>query len=94
MLRITRQDHNGDGLTLRLEGRLLEPWVAELRQESLAAGTRPLRLDLSAVSFLDAAGVEAVRGLLSQGATLGGCSSFVRELLGEPGKDQGYGLCD
>jgi ABC-type transporter Mla MlaB component len=87
MLRITRQDNNGNGITLRLEGRLLEPWVSELRQESFAAGSGTIRLDLSAVSYLDAAGVEAVRGLLAQGATLDGCSSFVRELLGEPGKD-------
>jgi anti-anti-sigma regulatory factor len=93
MLRITRQVEKGNGVTLRLEGRLLEPWVSALRQEfDDAAGGRSARLDLSAVSFLDAAGVEAVRELLRRGAELRGCSNFVRDLLGESGKDHGDGL--
>jgi anti-anti-sigma regulatory factor len=76
MLRITPTDGER---TLRLEGRLVEPWVGELLRawrEAAGAG-----LDLSGVTFVDAAGAEALRQLREQGATIRGCSGFIAELL-------------
>jgi hypothetical protein len=68
---------------LKLEGKLLEPWVEELRRA--CAGARAvsgsLSLDLASVSFVDAAGARALRELLEQGITIVACSNFVAELL-------------
>ena len=82
MLRITPTDDDGE-LTLRLEGRLVEPWVGELLgacREAAGAGRR-LVLDFSGVTFVDAAGTACLRDLREQGAALRGCSGFIAELL-------------
>jgi ABC-type transporter Mla MlaB component len=75
-------------VTLKLEGKLLEPWLAELRDahERARASARTIRLDLAAVTFVDAAGERALAVMLRDGAVLGDCSSFVAELLqvGQP----------
>jgi anti-anti-sigma regulatory factor len=59
MLRITTHDDTGS-TTLKLAGRLAGPWVTELERCWRAAGGaqrgRPLRLDLTEVTFIDAAG--------------------------------------
>src|SRR4051794_15722167 len=74
MLRITRMTGSEPGESLTLEGKLVGPWVAALRES--CEGRAPLRLDLAAVSFADAAGVELLRELLAVGATLV-CSALV-----------------
>lgn len=85
MLRITRVAA-ADTVTLRLEGKLLRPWVAELSREwdiaRVQAGT-PGRVvfDLTSLTFLDDAGAELVRDLLRRGATVTGYSRFVSDLL-------------
>ena len=82
MLRITPTDGESER-TLRLEGRLVDPWVGELLstcREAAGAGWR-LVLDLSGVTFVDAAGVAYLRDLREQGAVLRGCSAFINELL-------------
>ena len=59
MLRITVHDNPGS-LTFQLEGRLAGPWVRELEecwQSTLASQRKPvLRIDLTGVTFIDAAG--------------------------------------
>ena len=70
MFRITPTDGDGER-TLRLEGRLVEPWVGELLstcREAASAGCR-LMLDLSGVTFVDAAGVACLRGLRGWSST-------------------------
>jgi len=83
MLRITHAQGNGSISTLRLEGKLLGPWVAELARSCNELPCSPdcLRLDLSAVTFVDGPGVALLRGLLGRGATLAACSGLVAELL-------------
>ncbi len=83
MLRITRVDGNGRAVTLRLEGKLLAPWVGEVRSAwaPSAGEAGPLRLDLAAVTYVDGAGTELLRDLLGRGATLAACSGYVAQLL-------------
>jgi ABC-type transporter Mla MlaB component len=83
MLRITHAPGCDSVSTLRLEGKLLGPWVAELARSCNAVSCSPdcLRLDLSAVTFVDGPGVALLRDLLGRGVTLGACSGLVAELL-------------
>jgi hypothetical protein len=82
MLRITTSPENGNVPCIRLEGKLLQPWVDEVRGLFAAADADPLpRLDLSGVTFVDAAGTELLRELLRRGARIESCAPYVAELL-------------
>jgi anti-anti-sigma regulatory factor len=82
MLRITWLSQKGRGLTLKVEGEILGPWVDALRATCAARGRqRRLRLDLAAVTYVDAAGVQLLRELMAEGIAIAACSSFVGELL-------------
>ena len=83
MLRITRIEQDDAGPVIKLEGKLLGPWVDEVLQACAAANPsaqRP-RLDLSAVSYADAAGIDLLRALRDQEVTIVACSGYVAELL-------------
>jgi hypothetical protein len=83
MLRITRFTGTHLNQTIRLEGKLLRPWVDEVRT-ACASGTDPAgraSLDLSALTFVDAAGEKLLRELIDQGIEVVACSSYVAELL-------------
>ena len=69
--------------TLKLEGKLLGPWVDELSRVCGDPCLCPssLRLDLTAVTFIDSSGVKLVNDLSLQGATVVGSSGFIAELL-------------
>jgi ABC-type transporter Mla MlaB component len=87
MLKIARVD-DGAGQTipaLKLEGKILGPWVIELRRacEELRVSTSAFCLDLTDVTFIDSAGLGLIHDLIRQGATLSGCSDFVKELLSQ-----------
>jgi anti-anti-sigma regulatory factor len=83
VLKITRLFPRGPGLTIKLEGELLGSWVGSVRDACAVRGRRPrhLRLDLAAVTYVDAAGVQLLRDLVAEGAEIAACSSFVGELL-------------
>jgi ABC-type transporter Mla MlaB component len=83
VLRITHAQGHDSIWTLKLEGKLLGPWVTELAQscEELPCPLHGLRLDLSAVTFVDEPGVALLRDLIGRGATLAACSGLVAELL-------------
>jgi hypothetical protein len=83
VLRITRLSREGRTLTLKLEGEILGPWVGAVRDACTKRGRRSVRprLDLAAVTYVDAAGVELLRELMAEGVEIAACSSFVRELL-------------
>jgi hypothetical protein len=83
MLRLTRIAATHSTQTLKLEGKLLEPWVDEVRK-ACASGTDPsgrTSLDLSALTFVDAAGEGLLRDLFGRGIEVVACSSYVTELL-------------
>jgi anti-anti-sigma regulatory factor len=84
MLRITHDiDATTTGAILRLEGRVVGPWVDELRRACLeqhAAPHRPLTIDLGAVTFVDSAGI-ALFDEIFPTVTLINCSLFAVEQL-------------
>lgn len=82
MLRITSSTKDR-AAWLKIEGKLVGPWVDECRT-ACARETghgRRLALDLSEVTFVDADGVHLLRELVEQGAEIRARSSFVAELL-------------
>ena len=87
MLRITRKDANGSGVTLGLEGRIVTDWVALLEVECskwLARGHQ-VQLDFSGVSYVDCGGVERLRYLRCRGVKFVNCNDVIRTLLLEAG---------
>jgi hypothetical protein len=87
MLRITDSGPNPSGSTIKLEGKLLKPWVEEVRGlfDAAKGPTLPL-LDLSCLSFIDREGMELLQQLLGRGVRITRCSPFVAELLRRDGK--------
>jgi anti-anti-sigma regulatory factor len=86
MLRITTHDES-ELLTFQLEGSLAGPWVKELRHcwQSTRAGrdTTAVRVDLSAVTFIDAAGKELLAAMHSQGAEFVCAGCLMRAVVAE-----------
>lgn len=83
MLKITSQSVEGSKPTLKLEGKLLEPWIKEFEQscvEHKQTG-QPLSLDLSGLSFADTAGTQSLKRLIQQGAVVTNASGFIAALL-------------
>ena len=83
MLKIVAAPNGSGTVTLVLEGRLIGPWVEELRRASEAAlgSSERLALDLGAVSYVDRRGLELLRSLAGRRAQLDNCSPFVAEQL-------------
>jgi anti-anti-sigma regulatory factor len=83
VLKITRLFGSDRLRTIKLEGEILEPWVGAIRLACACRGPRSKRrlLDLSSVTFADAAGAQLLRDLRRHGVEIGACSAYVRELL-------------
>jgi ABC-type transporter Mla MlaB component len=83
MLKISQAGKANQCVTLKLEGRVVGPWVEELRQvcETLLSEGRKLKLDLTDVAFADADGVVVLTDFRSRGVALRNCSPFVDEQL-------------
>jgi len=86
MLKISRVGKANHSVILKLEGRVVGPWVGELQQacELILSEDRKLKLDLAEVSFADADGVVTLTCLKSRGATFKNCSPFMEEQLKSP----------
>jgi ABC-type transporter Mla MlaB component len=86
MLRITAND-DPRVLTFRLEGRLEGPWVAELAQcwRSLLDGeNRPtIRVDLTGVTYIDAAGKVGLAEMHEQGAEFIAADALTKAIVAE-----------
>jgi ABC-type transporter Mla MlaB component len=83
VLKITEMAQSDSGRTLKLEGKLLGPWVDELRNvcRQLLTRAEQVSLDLAAVTFVNAAGAKLLRELIRNGIIITQCSAFVVELL-------------
>jgi hypothetical protein len=85
MLRITLLSSSGEAPILKLEGKLLEPWIAEL-QEACRIATKErtsATLDVAGLSYVDMPGAIVLRELMRRGISVTGCSPLVTELLKE-----------
>ena len=84
VLRITEVVGRGTETTLHVEGRIVSEWVGLLQGECrrvLQESSRRLRLDLGAVTFIDARGVLALRGLATAGVALVNSPAFIDALV-------------
>lgn len=92
MLRITMTTRP-EGVTVVLEGRLAGPWVGEVDRcwKGLAAAQDPrsVRVELDAVTFIDAAGRALLRTMHEQGASLAASGCMTRAILEEITVDRG-----
>ena len=86
MLRITIHDAPPT-LTFRLEGRLAGPWVGELEEcwrGALASRREPiLRVDLTEVTSIDAAGQACLAALHRQGAEFLAADCLMKAVVAE-----------
>jgi anti-anti-sigma regulatory factor len=83
MLMIRRLDASDRRRTLKLDGKLVAPWISELEaacREALATGS-PVCLDLRDLTFTDAEGARLLASVIRDGAEVIGCSGFVAEML-------------
>ena len=82
MLKISEPLAN-HAVTLKLEGRLIGPWVSELRVtcENHLSNAGRLKLDFADVSYADRSGVALLIDLRERGVELVNCSSFLAEEL-------------
>lgn len=86
MIRISTRTGPEGRITLYVEGRLraanvetlANAWRAAMPR---AAGARPLVLDLSGVSFVDATGARHIQEAREAGVELSGCTGLIAELL-------------
>ena len=70
-------------ITLSVEGRIVSEWVAVVEHEcrQAALGTSRVQLDLAAVTFIDARGIEVLRRLVTDGVAVVNCREFIGALL-------------
>jgi len=89
MLRIhVEESENPAMVTLRMEGKLIQPWVQELGRTWLALVQRcpwpgPVRADLHAVSWVDEAGMAMLTSLHLAGCELVGSGPFITAAIEE-----------
>jgi hypothetical protein len=83
MLKISQAGNPNHSVTLKLEGRVVGPWVEELRRicEPILTEDRALKLDLAEVSYVDAEGVATLNGFKARGVKLKSCSPFVKQQI-------------
>ena len=89
MLRIhVEETENPTTVTLRMEGKLIQPWVPELGKawHSLIhryPRPRSIRADLHAVSYVDEAGMAMLTSLYLAGCELAGSGVFITAAIEE-----------
>jgi len=85
VLRISIIHRADEGIQFQLEGRLIGPWVEELRRlsDQALSQQKTVSLDLQKVWFVDLHGVELLRYLAKKQVTQINCSPFVSQQLKE-----------
>jgi len=82
MLRISRLESE-DAVIFILEGKLLVAWLTELMAAIEGASkSKPVILDLAALSFADAAGARLLARLERDGVSLRSASALLTALIG------------
>ena len=85
MLRISIINESEDRIRLNVEGRLVGPWVDELREQSARAlsQAKEVILDLERLWFMDAPGTALLRELAHREVAYLNCSTFISQQLKE-----------
>ena len=85
MLKISIISDSDQAIELRLEGKLVGPWVEELRKLSDEALSlqKNVSLDLERVWFVDSRGIALLRDLAKRQVSELNCSQFVSQQLKE-----------
>ena len=93
MLKISVTSESSGAISFRLEGKLVGPWVEELRRLSNAALARrvAVSLDLEKVWFVDSQGIALLRDLAKQKVARLNCSQFISQQLEERTHDERIG---
>ncbi len=83
MLKISVTTHSDESTRFQLEGKLVGPWVEELRRLSDAAlaKSEAVTLDLEKVWFVDSQGIALLRDLAKQKVAQLNCSQFISQQL-------------
>ena len=83
MLKIVCHESADKSITLKLEGRVIGPWVEEVKRlsENILGSGGTLTFDLSEVSFVDREGIDLFRKLRDRRAMFLSSSVFVAEQL-------------
>ena len=83
MLRITESRLSDHEMTLRLQGKVIGPWVKELQRvcEQFLSSGRQITLDLNDVAFADLDGVSLLRTLQGRQVALVNHSALLGEQL-------------
>ncbi|HZN55454.1 MAG TPA: hypothetical protein VFB67_09040 [Candidatus Polarisedimenticolaceae bacterium] len=87
MLRIQRDEDEGDHVTLILQGRLVTGWTDLLEREcgELRRAGRRVVLDLSELVFIGPTGLETLARLARSGVGIVGCSPLIAAMLEQEG---------
>jgi anti-anti-sigma regulatory factor len=82
MLRITKEQENGSGVTLKLEGKITDQWAALLEGECrlLLRHDKQLQLDFAGVTYVDEGGLDVLHSLPSR-VRIVNAPGFIAELL-------------
>jgi anti-anti-sigma regulatory factor len=85
VLRITVHHHHARSLTFQLEGRLEGPWAAVLercwKSRFAKASTAAFHVDLSGVTFIDAAGMAVMAAMHKHGAKFFGDDCLTKAII-------------
>ena len=95
MMRITQQQDD-ETITLKIEGRLAGEWANETKrcwdEIKNSAHPRAIRIDLTGVTFIDAAGRELLAQMFASGAIAGSANvmtrAVVEQITGDPQVNQ------
>jgi len=85
VLRISTNNSHGNELRFQLEGKLVGPWIEELRrvaEQALAEG-KTISLDLEKLRFIDFQGAVLLRTLIAKKVKPVNCSPFISQQLQE-----------
>ena len=82
MIRITTMADDGQNVRLKVEGRIVENWITEIKKvcTSLLAQKKMIFLDFSHVSFIDRQGVKVLQRVLSDRVEIIGASRLVHPM--------------
>jgi ABC-type transporter Mla MlaB component len=85
VLKISVTNQSNEAIQFQLDGRLVGPWVEELRRLSDEALSRQeaVSLDLGKVWFIDAQGIALLRDLAGRRVAQVNCSQFISQQLKE-----------